>query len=185
MISANELRAGVTFEMEGELYRVMEYAHSYIARRSATIRTKLKNLRTGAVIERTFSPTERLEEVRLELRSVQYLYSEGDLHYFMDTETYEQPTLSSQALGEAVNYLKDGLILHLSMYEGRPVEVALPVTVDLKVVEAEPSFRGDTATAGTKSATLETGLVVKVPLFIQAGDAIRVDTRTGAYVTRV
>ncbi len=185
MISANELRAGVIFEMEGELYRVVEYAHSYLARRSATVRTKLKNLRTGAVIERTFSPSDRFEEVRLELRSVQYLYSEGDLHYFMDTETYEQPTLSSQALGEAANYLKDGLILQLSMYEGRPVEVMLPITVDLKVVEAESGFKGDTATAGTKSATLETGLVVKVPLFIRAGDTIRVDSRTGEYVTRV
>lgn len=184
MITANELRRGVTFELEGELCRVVEYSHSYIGRGSAMVRVRIRNLRTGATLGRAFSPEERVEEVRLELRPVQYLYNDGDLYHFMDTETYEQPVLSREALGQAVNYLRDGQELRLSFYEGEPVEVVLPTTVDLRVIQAEPSFRGDTATAATKSITLETGLSIRTPLFIQVGDTVRVDTRTGEYVTR-
>lgn len=185
MISASDLRKGVTFEYEGDLYRVLEYQHSFIGRGSANVKVKLRNLRTGGTIERVFGADERFEEVRLELREVQYLYTDGDLYYFMDTETYEQPALSAEALGEKVHYLKEGLTLHISMHEGRPVEVELPVTVDLEVTQTEPGIKGDTATGATKKATLETGLVVQVPLFVEEGDIVRVDTRTGEYLTRV
>lgn len=185
MIGATDLRKGVTFELDGDLYRVVEYQHSFIGRGGANVRTKLKNLRTGATIDRTFSASEKFDEVRLELRQVQYLYNDGDLYYFMDTRTYDQPALSAEALGDTVNYLKDGLTLELSMYQGEAIEVELPVTVDLEVVEALPGLKGDTATGATKLATLETGLKVQVPLFVKKGDVIRVDTRTGQYLTRV
>lgn len=185
MISATDLRKGVTFELDGELYRVLDYQHSYIGRGSANVRTKLRNVRTGRTIDRTFAASEKLHEVRLELRQVQYLYRDGDLYYFMDTETYEQPALAAEALEDKVSYLKEGMQLSLSMHEGQPVEVELPVTVDLEVTETEPGIKGDTATGGTKRAVLETGLVVQVPLFIEQGDTLRIDTRTGEYLTRV
>lgn len=185
MISATELRKGVTFELDGELHRVLEYQHSYIGRGSANVRVKLRNLRTGRAIERTFGTSDKFQDVRLELRQVQYLYRDGDLFYFMDTETYEQPALTEDTLQEKVDYLKEGMVLSLSMYEGQPVETELPVTVDLEVTQTDPGVKGDTATGATKRATLETGLVVQVPLFIEEGDAVRVDTRTGEYLTRV
>jgi elongation factor P len=185
MISATELRKGITFELDGELHRVLEYQHSYIGRGSANVRVKLRNLRTGRAIERTFGTSEKFQDVRLELRQVQYLYRDGDLFYFMDTETYEQPALTEDTLQEKVDYLKEGMVLSLSMYEGQPVETELPVTVDLEVTQTDPGVKGDTATGATKRATLETGLVVQVPLFIEEGDAVRVDTRTGEYLTRV
>jgi len=184
MIAASDLRKGVTFEYEGDLHRVLEYQHSVIGRGGANVKVRLRNLKTGATIERVFGADERFEEVRLELREVQYLYTDGTLYYFMDTETYEQPALSAETLGERVKYLKEGLALHISMHEGRPVEVELPVTVDLEVTETEPGIKGDTATGTTKKATLETGLVVQVPLFVEEGDILRVDTRTGEYLTR-
>jgi elongation factor P len=185
MISATELRKGITFELDGELHSVLEYQHSYIGRGSANVRVKLRNLRTGRAIERTFGTSEKFQDVRLELRQVQYLYRDGDLFYFMDTETYEQPALTEDTLQEKVDYLKEGMVLSLSMYEGQPVETELPVTVDLEVTQTDPGVKGDTATGATKRATLETGLVVQVPLFIEEGDAVRVDTRTGEYLTRV
>jgi len=185
MISATDLRKGVTFELDGDLHRVLAYQHSYVGRGSANVRTKLRNLRTGSTIERTFAASEKFQEVRLELRQVQYLYRDGDLYYFMDTETYEQPALAVEALEDRVNYLKEGLVLSLSMVEGQPVEMELPVTVELEVTETDPGVKGDTATGTTKRATLETGLVVQVPLFVEQGDIIRVDTRTGEYLTRV
>jgi elongation factor P len=171
--------------MEGELYRVVDYKHSFIGRGTATVKLKLRNLRTRAITEQTFFPEERFEEVRLEKREVQYLYSDGDLYYFMDTETYEQPALSEEVLGEAKNYITEGLILHLSMYDEEPIEIELPSAVELLVTEAPPGYAGDTATGATKQVTLETGLRVQVPLFIEEGDKIRVDTRTGEYITRV
>jgi len=185
MILASHLKKGVTFLLDGELYRVIDYQRTYLGRGSARVRVTIRNLETGTTIERVFFADDRFEEVRLELREVQYLYTDGDLYYFMDTETYEQPALSAEALGERVYYLKEGLILHLSMHEGRPVEVELPVTADLEITQTEPGIKGDTATGATKKATLETGLVVQVPLFVEEGDVVRVDTRTGEYLTRV
>ena len=185
MISANDLRKGTTFEWEDELYQVVEYQHSFIGRGSANVRVKMRNLRTGTTIDRTFSPDDRINDVRLELRGVQYLYNDGHLYYFMDTETYEQPALSTDILGGAVDYLTENMNLQISTYDGEPVDIVLPITVELKVVQAPPGFAGDTATGATKQVTLETGLKVTTPLFVEEGDIIRVDTRTGQYLSRV
>lgn len=185
MIEANKLREGTTFEMDGELYEVVDYQHSYIARRSADVRVKLRNLRTGTITDRTFSPDERLNDFRLELREVQYLYNDGQFYHFMDTETYEQPALPAKTLGKAVNYLKENMTLHIATYGDEPIRVELPTTVDLEVTEAPPGYAGDTATGATKRVTLETGLKIQVPLFVERGDVVRVDTRTSEYVTRV
>lgn len=185
MIDVNELRKGVTFELDGELYKVLDYQHHKPGRGKAVIRTTILNLRTGVSIDKNFISGDRVQDVRLDHHTVQYLYSDGDLYYFMDTDTYEQPSLSAEVLGEAVDYLTDGLTLELSTYEGEPIDIELPITVELEVVEAPPGFAGDTATGATKEVTLETGLKVQVPLFVEKGDRIRVDTRTGEYLTRV
>ncbi|MFQ5811882.1 MAG: elongation factor P [Anaerolineae bacterium] len=185
MITANDLRKGTAFEWEDELYRVVEYQHSFIGRGSANVRVKMRNLRTGTITDHTFSPDDRLDDVRLELRGVQYLYSDGTLYYFMDTETYEQPVLSAEILGDTVDYLTENMTLQISTYDGEPIDIELPITVELEVVEAPPGFAGDTATGATKQITLETGLKVTTPLFVEEGDIIRVDTRTGEYLSRV
>jgi len=185
MIDVNELRKGVTFELDGELYKVLDYQHHKPGRGKAIIRTTILNLRTGVSIDKNFISGDRVQDIRLDHHTVQYLYSDGDLYYFMDTDTYEQPSLSAETLGEAMNYLTDGLTLELSTYEGEPIDIELPITVELEVVEAPPGFAGDTATGATKEVTLETGLKVQVPLFVEKGDHIRVDTRTGEYLTRV
>jgi len=185
MITANDLRRGTTFELDGELYKVVEYQHSFLGRGSANVRVKMRNLRTGAIIDRTFSPEDRINDVRLELREVQYLYNDGTLYYFMDTETYEQPALPAEVLGDAVNYLTENMTLQISTYEGEPIDIVLPVTVDLRVVEAPPGFAGDTATGATKQVILETGLKINAPLFVEEGDIVRVDTRTGEYISRL
>ena len=185
MIDVNELRKGVTFTMDSELYKVLAYQHHKPGRGKATIRTTLRNLRTGATIQHNFISGDRVEDVRVERRGVQYLYTDGDLYHFMDTETYEQTALAASALGDQVHYLKEGMELVLSSYEGEPIDVELPTTVEMEVVEAEMAIAGDTATGAMKKVRLETGLEVQVPLFIEQGDVIRVDTRTGEYVTRV
>lgn len=185
MISVTELRKGVTFELDGDIYKVLSYQHHKPGRGGAIIRTKLRNLRSGATIDRTFPSGDRVQDIRLDHRKVQYLYNDGQFYHFMDTETYEQPALSAETLGEAVQYLVDGLALELVFYENEPIDVELPITVDMRVAETEVAVKGDTATGATKDATMETGLVVKVPLFIETGDVIRVDTRTGEYLTRV
>ncbi len=185
MIDVNELRKGVTFTMDGQLYKVIEYQHHKPGRGKATIRTTLRNLRTGATIQHNFISGDRVEDIRVERRGVQYLYTDGDLYHFMDTETYDQTALSASALGDQVHYLKEGLKLVLATYEEEPLDVELPTTVALEVVEAEMAVAGDTATGAMKKVRLETGLGVQVPLFVEQGDVIRVDTRTGEYVTRV
>ncbi len=176
MIDVNDLRVGVTFTMDGELYKVVEYQHYKPGRGNAIIRTKLRNLRTGAIIQQNFISGDR---------EVQYLYNDGDFYYFMDTETYDQLALSADTLGDRVLYLKEGLLLIIAFYEGEPLDIDLPTAVDLEVVDAEMAIAGDTATGATKKATLETGATVVVPLFVEVGDTVRVDTRTGAYVTRL
>jgi elongation factor P len=185
MIEVNNLRKGVTFELDGELYKVLDYHHIKVARGGATIRVKVRDLRSGATIEKTFNSGDRVEDIRLEKREVQYLYSDGDLYHFMDTETYEQPVLSANLLGDAVNYLTDSTTLSLLTYEGESIDVDLPVTVELEVVDAEPGFAGDTAQGATKEVTVSTGLKVQTPLFVEVGDVIRIDTRDGSYLTRV
>lgn len=184
MIDVNELRKGVTFTMDGELYKVLEYQHHKPGRGKATIRTTLRNLRTGATIQHNFISSDRVEDIRVERRGVQYLYTDGDLYHFMDTETYEQTALPAVVLEDQIPYLKESMELVLSTHEHEPLDVELPTTVDMEVVEAEIAVAGDTATGTQKKVTLETGLQVQVPLFIEQGDVIRVDTRTGKYVTR-
>ena len=185
MIGVQELRKGRTFELDGTPYKVLDYEHRKMARGGATIRIKARDLRTGSTIERTFNSGHRVQDIRLDHATVQYLYQDGDSYTFMNLETYEQPTLHAEILGDTVNYLKDGLTLDIISYQGEYLDIELPTTVDLEVTYAEPGFAGDTATGATKSCTVETGLGVQVPLFIEAGDVIRVDTRSGTYVTRV
>ncbi len=185
MIEANKLRKGTTFEANGELFKVLDYTHIKMARGGATVRTKVINLRTGSITEKTFNSGEKVQDVRLDHQQVQYLYNDGDLYYFMNTDTYEQPALGKEVLAEVIPYLVDGLEVKLSTYNGEPIDVEIPTTVELEVVETEPGFAGDTATGATKPAKLSTGLEVQVPLFINEGDTIRVDTRTGEYITRV
>lgn len=185
MISVTELRRGTVFELDGALYQVLDYHHSKPARGNAYIRTKIRDLRSGATLERTFVSGDRVQDIRLDHRTVQYLYSDGAFYHFMDVDSFEQITLSKETLGDMINYLVENNTLELSSHEGEPLDLELPITVDLEVVHTEPGFRGDTANAANKPATLSTGLVVQVPLFVQVGDVIRVDTRDGSYLTRV
>lgn len=185
MIDVNELRKGVTFTMDGELYRVLEYQHHKPGRGKATIRTTLRNLRTGSTIQHNFISGDRVEDIRIDKNKVQYLYNDGDFYHFMDVRTYEQVALPAPMMDEASLYLKDNQEIEIAFYEGEPIDVNLPITVELEVVDAEMAVAGDTATGATKQVTLETGLKVHVPLFVNVGDVIRVDTRTAAYITRV
>jgi elongation factor P len=185
MIDVNDLRKGVTFEQDGQIFKVLEYSHNKPGRGNATIRTKLRNLRTGATIDRTFQSGDRMQDIRLDHHQVQFLYRDGDLYYFMDTVSYEQPAISAELLGENTNYLKEGLEVKLTYYQDEPIEVELPTAVELKVVESEVGVRGDTATGANKLVTTETGLKVQVPLFVKVGDTLSVDSRTGTYLTRV
>jgi elongation factor P len=185
MIDVNDLRKGVTFTLDGQLFRVLEYSHNKPGRGNATIRTKLYNLKSGVTLEKTFQSGDRVRDIRLETRVAQYLYKDGDLYYFMDNTTYEQTPINAASLGDHVDYLKENLDVKLTFYEDQPIDVELPTNVDLKVVDSEPGVRGDTATGANKLATVETGLKVQVPLFVNVGDTIRVNTETGAYVTRV
>jgi len=185
MIEAAQLRKGTVIELDGELYRVFEAALSKIGRGGANVKTKLRNLSSGATIDRTFGSNDRLQDVRLENRRVQFLYSDGDLFHFMDMETFEQPALPAAAVADVSAYLVENMHLNLAMHGGLAVEIELPTTVDLAVAEAPPGFKGDTASGGTKPVTLVNGLKVNVPFFVEQGDVVRVDTRTGAYVTRV
>ena len=185
MISTSDLRRGAMFELDGQIVSVVEFQHQKIGRGSAQVRMKLRNIRTGAIFDRTVQAGEKWTRVRLDHSTVQYLYQEGDNYFVMDQNTYEQFALTREQLGDAVNYLKDDMTLELLSYEGQPVDVELPITVDLRVEQTDPGFKGDTATGGTKPARLETGLTVNVPLFVNSGDVVRVDTRTGTYQTRV
>lgn len=185
MIDVNELRKGVTFELDGNLYKVIDYSHNKTGRGNANIRIKARNLITGANIERTFNSGLSVQDVRLDFANVSYLYNDGDTYYFMDNETFEQPAINKESLGESAQFLTEGMEVKLTFYEGKPIDVELPTSVDLKVVEAEMAIRGDTATGVTKKVITETGVTVQCPNFVNVGDTIRVDTRTGDYVTRV
>ena len=185
MIDVHQLRKGTTFTLDGELYKVIEFQHHKPGRGKAVIRTKIRNLRTGSTIDKNFISGDRVEDIRIERVEVQYLYNDGTFYYFMNNDTYEQILLPAQALEDSVKYLVDNMTLNISVYENEPIDIDLPTTVDLQVVEAPMAIAGDTATGATKSVTLESGLQVNVPLFVNQGDTIRVDTRTGEYVTRV
>jgi elongation factor P len=185
MIDVNDLRKGTTFELDGSLFKVLEYSHHKPGRGNATIRVKAVNLRSGTTLEKTFQSGDRVQDVRLDFHNVQYLYSDGQFYHFMDLDTYDQPALTSDTLGDTAQYLKEGLEVKLTFYQDKPLDIELPTSVDLKVVQADIAVRGDTATGVTKKVRTETGLQVQVPNFVEEGDTIRVDTRTGAYVTRV
>jgi elongation factor P len=185
VISTGELKKGVAIELDGELWQILDYHHIKMGRGSAQVRIKLRNIKRGQTVERSFQAGEKWPRAFLDRRPVQYLYSDGADYTFMDTDSYEQITLSAEMLGDTVQYLTDGMMLDRTSYEGETIGVELPVSVDLKVESTEPGFAGDTATGARKPATLQTGLVVQVPLFVQEGDTIRVDTRTGEYQTRV
>lgn len=182
MIDAGELRKGIAIELDGKIYQVSEYRHIKIGRGSAQIRLRLRDIRSGNTIERSFQASDKFTPAFLERRHVQYLYNDSGLYYFMDNESYEQISLTTEQLGEAKNYLKEGLELDLSTYKGTPISVELPAAVELRVIQTEPGFKGDTATGGSKLAKLETGINVQVPLFIDTGEIIKVDTRTGEYL---
>jgi elongation factor P len=184
MIDVNDLRKGVTFDYDGQLLKVVEYSHHKPGRGNATIKIKARNLKTGSNIEKTFQSGDRVQDVRLDFHNVQFLYTDGELYHFMDNETFEQPALQSDVLGDAAGFLKEGMECKLTFYDGAPLDIDLPTSVDLKVIFAETAVRGDTATGVTKKVKLETGVEVQVPNFVKEGDTIRVDTRTGEYLTR-
>lgn len=185
MIDVNALRKGATFTHEGEIYKVLDYTHNKTARGSATIRVKVRNLRSSATIEKTFNGGERVEDIRLDHTEAQYLYNDGEFYYFMDTETYEQPAISAERLADIIPYLTESMVVKLSSYNNELLDIEIPLTVELEVTEAEPGFAGDTAQGATKQVTVSTGLKVQTPLFVEIGDVIRIDTRTGEYLTRV
>ena len=185
MVGPNEFRNGMTIEWEGEPYVVLQYQQSQLGRGDTFFRTKLKHLRSGAIIEQKFRDKDRFPRVRIEKVPMQYLYSDGDRHFFMDSQTYDQLPLTDDQLGDALQYLKENTPIDVLMYEGRPLGVELPLSVDLKVTRTAPGFKGDTAAGGGKPATLETGLTLNVPFFVNEGDVIRVDTRNASYVERV
>lgn len=184
MIDVNELRKGVTFELDGQLFKVLDYSHNKPGRGGATIRIKARNLLTGANIEKTFNSGNSVQDVRLDYHNVQYLYSDGEFYHFMDNETFEQPAIKSDVLGDDALYLTEGLEVKLTFYNNEAIDIELPTSVDLEVTEADMAIRGDTATGVTKKVRVQSGLQVQVPNFVNVGDVIRVDTRTGDYLTR-
>ena len=185
MISTGDVKKGIIIELDGQLMKVLDWSHIKMARGSAQVRMKLQNVRKGDIVERTFQAGTRWPRARVEQRRVQYLYGDGDAFHFMDSETYDQFSVSAAQIGDDAKYLKETTEVFVSQYEDEVLGVDLPVTVDLVVTQTDPGFAGDTATGARKSATLETGLVVQVPLFINEGDLLRIDTRTGEYMTRV
>ena len=184
MISAGDFRNGITFEMDGNVVQVIEFQHVKPGKGAAFVRTKYKNVITGAVVERSFNPTDKYPTAYIERKDMQYLYSDGDLYYFMDMETYEQQPIDKSKLGPAFQFVKENMEVKVLSYKGNVFGVEPPNFVELEVTETDPGFKGDTATKATKPATLETGAEIKVPLFINQGDMIRIDTRTGEYMER-
>ena len=185
MISTGDVKKGVIIELDGQLMKVLDWSHIKMARGSAQVRMKMQNVRKGDIVERTFQAGTRWPRARVETRKAQYLYSDGDAFHFMDAETYEQFAMPAATLGEDARYLRENTDVLYDSHEGEILGLELPVTVDLEVTQTDPGFAGDTATGAKKAATLETGLVVQVPLFVNEGDTLRVDTRNGEYVTRV
>ncbi|GIW13212.1 MAG: elongation factor P [Tepidiforma sp.] len=185
MISTGELKKGATIELDGKLYSILDYAHIKMGRGSAQVRIKFRDVRSGAIIEQTFQAGTKFQRARVERREMQYLYNDGEFFYFMNTETFEQIPVSAEKVGDAAKYLKENDTCEVVLYGDEVIGVELPITVELLVTDTEPGFKGDTATGGTKPATLETGLVVQVPLFVEPGTKIRVNTETGQYIERV
>ncbi|MBR3143287.1 MAG: elongation factor P [Saccharofermentans sp.] len=184
MISAGDFRNGLCFEMDDQVYQVVEFQHVKPGKGAAFVRTKYKNVKTGSVVERSFNPNEKFEQAQLTRQDMQFIYADGDLYYFMDQETYEQTPIHQDKIGDGIKFLKEEMVCKVVSYKGDIFQVELPITVVLEITECEPGVKGDTANNASKYATLETGAVVKVPLFVNQGEKIKVDTRTGEYLER-
>jgi len=184
MISAGDFKNGVTFELDGQVFQIVEFQHVKPGKGAAFVRTKLKNVITGATVERTFNPTDKMQNAVIERKDMQYLYNDGELFYFMDVESFEQIPLNSDTIGDALKFVKEQVVVKVLSFKGNVFGIEPPFFVELAITQTEPGFRGDTATGATKPATVETGAVVKVPLFVNEGEVIRIDTRTGDYMER-
>ena len=185
MISAGDFRNGVTLEIDGQVVQIIEFQHVKPGKGAAFVRTKLKNVISGGVVEKTFRPTEKFPAARIDRVDMQYLYSDGDLYHFMNVDTYDQIALNAETIGDALKFVKEDEMVKVCSYNGNVFSVEPPLFVELEVTETEPGFKGDTATGATKPATVETGAVIAVPLFVNQGDKLKIDTRTGEYLSRV
>ena len=184
MVSAGDFKNGLTIEIEGNIFQILEFQHVKPGKGAAFVRTKLKNIISGGVVEKTFRPTEKFENAHIERKEMQYLYQDGDLYYFMDNDTYEQIALGSELIGDALKFVKENEVVKICSYNGKVFSVEPPLFVELEITNTEPGFKGDTAQGATKPATVETGATVYVPLFVDNGDKIKIDTRTGEYLER-
>ena len=185
MISAGDFRNGVTIELEGNIFQIIEFQHVKPGKGAAFVRTKLKNIKSGGVVEKTFRPTEKCPTARIDRKDMQYLYNDGDLFYFMYNESYEQIAIAKDAIGDALKFVKENEMCKVWSHNGNVFAVEASLFVELMITETEPGFKGDTATGATKPATVETGATVQVPLFVDQGETIKIDTRTGEYLSRV
>lgn len=185
MVSASDFRNGVTVEIEGNVYQIIEFQHVKPGKGAAFVRTKLKNIISGGVVEKTFRPTEKFENAHIDRVDMQYLYNDGDLYNFMDVNTYDQIALNAEQIGDALKFVKENEMVKICSYKGSVFAIEPPLFVELQITDTEPGFKGDTATGATKPATVETGAVVYVPLFVNQDDVIKIDTRTGEYLSRV
>ncbi|MBQ6639206.1 MAG: elongation factor P [Lachnospiraceae bacterium] len=184
MVSAGDFRNGITIELEGNVFQIIEFQHVKPGKGAAFVRTKLKNIKSGGVVEKTFRPTEKFPQARIDRKDMQYLYADGDMYNFMDTETYEQIALTAEEIGDALKFVKENEMVKMCSHNGSVFAVEPPLFVELEITETEPGFKGDTATGASKPATVETGAQVNVPLFVEIGDRIKIDTRTGEYLGR-
>ena len=185
MISAGDFRNGITIEIDSNIFQIIEFQHVKPGKGAAFVRTKLKNIKSGGVIEKTFRPTEKCPQARIDRKDMQYLYSDGDLFHFMDQETFEQIALNEDNVGDALKFVKENDICKVCSHNGSVFAIEPPLFVELEITETEPGFKGDTATGATKPAVVETGATVYVPLFVELGDKIKIDTRSGEYLSRV
>ncbi len=185
MVSAGDFRNGITVEMEGNVYQIIEFQHVKPGKGAAFVRTKLKNIINGGVVEKSFRPTEKFPQARIDRKDMQYLYSDGDLFNFMDTESYDQIALNAEAVGDALKFVKENEMVKICSYNGNVFAIEPPLFVELEITDTEPGFKGDTATGATKPAIVETGAKVMVPLFVENGEKIKIDTRSGEYLSRV
>ena len=185
MISAGDFRNGITIELANSVYQIIEFQHVKPGKGAAFVRTKLKNIKNGGVVEKTFRPTEKCPQARIDRKEMQYLYNDGDSYYFMDVETYDQIALNSDNVGDSLKFVKENEMVKICSHNGDVFSIEPPINVELEIVDTEPGFKGNTATGATKPATVETGAVVYVPLFVEQNDKIKIDTRTGEYLSRV
>ena len=185
MVSAGDFRNGLTIEFEGNVYQIIEFQHVKPGKGAAFVRTKLRNIKNGGIVEKTFRPTEKCPQAHIERSDMQYLYSDGELFYFMDVETYDQIALNEEAIGDTLKFVKENDMVKMLSHNGEVFAIEPPLFVELEITETEPGFKGDTSTGATKPATVETGALVNVPLFVEIGDKIKIDTRTGEYLSRV